>query len=251
MYLQHTELATEAELDVATFEHIGGSYYRDANAIYCIWYACDSYDCDLVECDRATFRVIDGAFGVDRAQVYNHGALAEGIDAASFELFSPDFARDAHDVYFLHVGGKMSDYISLEPLGADPKSFRLLDDRYARDDSSVFFHYNCHSVARRPFLLIDCRRVEVDPERFQPLDRSSEASNGTAEGWCPDGSDGDSLFFMGRRLPFSEVEDRGAFAAWLAEHGAEIFPEGWGFGTQTAEPVDTAPVISSDDDIPF
>ena len=243
VYLQDSELATETALDVASFEHVGGSYYRDANAIYCIWYSYDGYDCDPVDCDRDSFRVVGGAFAADDSHVYNHGAIAEGVDPASFELLSPYFAHDANDVYFLHFGGKNTDFISLEKLGADPKSFRLLDDRYARDDSSVFFYFNCESIARRRFLLIDCRRVEVDPERFQPLDRASED-------WGPDGTDGDSLFFLGRRLPFGDPDDREAFEAWLAEHGAEIFPEGWGFESDAA-PVEPAPVVSSDDDIPF
>ncbi len=196
LYLQDSVYPIDV-VDVATFESLGESYYRDANNVYCIWYSYDAYDCHVVDCDRDSFRVIDGTFAVDANSVFNHGSKAN-FDVASFERLGPYFVRDVNDVYFLRFGGKNSDHVAVEPLSADPKSFRLLNDRYACDASSVFFFYNCHSVARERYMWIECSRVDVDVDAFRVLARRDDKHD------LPDATDGRSLFVYGKRLPVDD-----------------------------------------------
>ncbi len=196
VFLQNSECFSEL-IDVATFESLGGTYYRDANNVYCIWYSYDSYDCHVVACDQNSFRVIDETFAVDANSVFNHGAKAD-LDAASFERLNLYFARDVNDVYFLRFGGKNSEHVAVEPLSADPKTFRLLNDRYARDATSVFFFYNCHSLARQRYMWIECSRVEVDADAFRVLGRRDDKHD------LPDATDGRSLFIYGKRLPLDD-----------------------------------------------
>lgn len=203
VFLQEDKFFSPRQLDVTTLESLRGSYLRDRNGVYCLWYSYDSYDCDRVDCDPETFRALDDTFGVDAQHVFNHGTIEASLDAATFERISPYFARDATDVYFLNFGGKSSEQVVLEALNAEASSFRLLSERYARDATAVFFYYNCGSLARKRHLWVECSRVDVEADAFRLIERERLGDHD-----FPDATDGTSLFLYGRRLPLPPTDFR-------------------------------------------
>jgi hypothetical protein len=154
--------------DAATFAPIGERYYaKDAGQVY--------YGANVLPgADPATFELVgSGDYTKDAVQVYYGGGVITGADPATFELVgSGALARDKKDYYLrvfpLHVGsvdsftlvGDVGDdsaiwaydsqqYYIGDDTGddrvlisypiADPASFQLLTDGYAKDATQIYY----------------------------------------------------------------------------------------------------------------
>jgi hypothetical protein len=93
----------------------------------------------LVGCEpkQTLFETRDGAW-------YYNGTPIEGIDATTFEVVAEHYARDRSQVVFLDTYRSSQDYFTTRRSrifvvkGADPASFRYLDEGYAKDSAHVF-----------------------------------------------------------------------------------------------------------------
>ena len=124
----HCSDAFEAA-DRDSFHGLGNSFARDKHHAY-------YYMRVLPEADPKTFSVYDPnhwtSFAKDARHVYDHSAqILPDVDCDSFTPFPQSlFGRDAIHVYY------SSDLIT----GADPNSFELINDNYAKDHSHVYLH---------------------------------------------------------------------------------------------------------------
>lgn len=226
-------------VDIKTLRHIGGDFFRDQLRVYCIWYTYDCYEDFIIDADPETLEVMDSWFARDKNKVFNHGEVEENLCAKSVQIINNYFVKDRDNVYFLHYGGKETDQVTLIALDADPVSFRILNDLYARDDRHVFFYYNCRSVARSDYLLIECLLIETeDPDEFRVF-----TINYDIGAYMPDAYDGVNLYYHGRKLPlarheFKVVDQGGQLSellyadmdkvhSFICNNSQNLFPEGW------------------------
>lgn len=153
---------TEIEFaDPQTFEVLSGftlRYSRDKNHVW--------YDGKLMkDADPTTFQVLfgdDSKYSRDKDGIYVFGKVTD-FDIATFGVVAgqnqgkSDFVKDKNGVY-CHEYGKDA---SLRIEGANPETFALLSESYAKDDAHVF-RVNCLYSGFFSEILNG-----VDPETFE------------------------------------------------------------------------------------
>ncbi len=156
-----------AEADAETFGPLAGDenkhYWHDKNNAYYRWkkianadggslkylghrYTCDKnhvfYEDQLVEgADVTTFKSMEGSVGRDTNNIFVHAIRATNIkDFPSFKMVQLNeewFGKDKEQVYVLR-------YKPPHPLlpfpGADPKTFEVVGDYYAKDKKHVYYY---------------------------------------------------------------------------------------------------------------
>lgn len=130
----------------------GGAYRKKDGA----WHYKDSR-LDVAEPSR--FTALNDAFATAGAQVFYRDGTVDGADAATFQALDDHYAKDARRVYHADTYRKGQEYYLVRhnrvtPLDADPASFRLLTQRYARDTAHVWFE-------GKPFAVRDVASFEV------------------------------------------------------------------------------------------
>jgi hypothetical protein len=127
--------------DPATFQHLGGSWGRDARHVF--------VHNNVKKIDLATFQYLNPVFVKDANNAYDWEGTIKGADAKTFEVLDPGirvdeklttavwacgFARDCNAVYFHdQMTGRAS-----AVRGADPATFVSLRNGYGIDSKSVW-----------------------------------------------------------------------------------------------------------------
>ncbi|MEO7362367.1 MAG: DKNYY domain-containing protein [Gemmatimonadaceae bacterium] len=79
-----------------------------------------------------------------RTAYYESSTIADGIDVATFEALSDHYAKDKNSVWYCDTYRKGQEYFTVRHYstpriaGADARSFRMLDNVYARDTNRVY-----------------------------------------------------------------------------------------------------------------
>ena len=85
----------------------------------------------------STFTSIDNHFAKDDVQAYLNCKPIAGSHGKTFELTVDHFAKDTAHIYYYGYTGEGQHNICILP--CDRQSFEVLDDRYSKDKTSVFF----------------------------------------------------------------------------------------------------------------
>ena len=196
IYFDTSAMSFETPVDVPSFRPLGGPFYQDDTALYCLWYSWDDFTCERLDADVASFEYLSECFARDEAGLFAHVHRVPAVDARTFSVFHSQFARDKDRVYLIHRGDKHTEHTTLSVVeGADPASFEVFHEHYARDEGSVYFFDDCKSLAAERYLLVECVRVDTPhPGSFVPLANQETGSI------IPDGFDGTKLFLRGRPL---------------------------------------------------
>jgi hypothetical protein len=94
--------------------------------------------------DAASFKPLDALFARDARRGYYRGSAVDGSDGASFEALSEHEARDRLAVYYCDTFRKGQEYWTVQHLrigrirDADPATYRVLGQGYARDAQRVY-----------------------------------------------------------------------------------------------------------------
>lgn len=123
--VRHDRIVEVKDADPATFKVLRLGYARDARNVY--------YEgVRFAVRDSASFELLDYGFARDRAVAYYHQAEIAGSDPSTFTPVDTHYAKDATRVYygdFVTDGGRHEPRARIVAIaGADPASFRRLDD---------------------------------------------------------------------------------------------------------------------------
>lgn len=148
---------------------------------------------ELQDIDRGSFKPLNDLFARDKHRGYFRGLPVAGSEGASFEALSEEDAKDARHVWRAGTERRGQEYylirhvVVTEIAGADPASYRLLGQGYARDRERVYYE-------GRPFKVRDV-------ESFEPLTRSfaRDKVNGYYELQAIAGSHGPSFQMVDER----------------------------------------------------
>ena len=130
-YLTKRQTILEIEKALpATFVSLDNGYAKDhLNAYF------EGKRCPVK--DVATFTSINAHFAKDSFQAYLNCQPVAGSDGKTFELMGDNFAKDrAHIYYYAYIGNGQHN-ICIVP--CDKPSFQILDYRYSKDKTAVFF----------------------------------------------------------------------------------------------------------------
>ena len=157
------------EADPATFEILGDRYYKDKDSVYL-----DYFDYNKIEgADPETFEILSEGYAKDKNNVYLYSEIVEGADPANcttknlegcqsgvlfggvwikgadsetFEIISNNYqglvAKDKNHVYCVgeEILNAESSYAFVSTVEyADPSSFEILNEYYAKDNQGAFF----------------------------------------------------------------------------------------------------------------
>lgn len=130
VYWQPEDVAFEVkDVDIDTFESLGGSYYaKDKNNVY---YADDKIE----DADNETFEFLRNGYAKDKNRIYKNGSVLESVDVESFKILDEHahYFKDKNNVYYkgLH---------SIEEIkNVDLKSFEVLGKSYSKDKNSIYY----------------------------------------------------------------------------------------------------------------
>ncbi len=159
------------KIDPATFMVLTDEYVKDATQVFGMENAISGPGSQIIGADAPTFKLIDENYEADKDHVYWRGDLIPGSDPVTFVDFTDSaFAKDAHAIYFdeqkvlpqadpatfVPVGergyGKDKNHVYFcgEGIGinpqfecstvavADPSTFIILSDYYAKDKNGVY-----------------------------------------------------------------------------------------------------------------
>lgn len=125
--------------DGKTFELIDDAYAKDALHYYYVQaYSDGGYEVKAISCQYGSFQVLDYQFAKDAHNAFYLGNRINGADPAGFELLGHGYSKDAQHVYF--ESGQVA--------GADPQTFVLFEENehslgstvYARDKNGIYIN---------------------------------------------------------------------------------------------------------------
>ena len=109
-------------------------YVKKDNAVYYKYSEEDDSEFKVENVDLGTFKILNDKYAKDDKSVYFSGNKSfEDVDAGTFEVLLADYSKDKNNVYSPENG-----WIQ-RVSGANPKTIKVLNQFYLKDDKNVFF----------------------------------------------------------------------------------------------------------------
>ena len=145
-------------------------YIKTNNEVYYKYAEGKDFQFKVKNVDLGTFKVLNDKYAKDVKNVYFSGNKSfEDVDAGTFEVLPADYSKDKNNVYSPENG-----WIQ-RVNGANPKTIKVLNQFYLKDDKNVFFN--------------DKKILGADANSFIALDKE----NGYAK-------DKNSVYYFGQKV---------------------------------------------------
>ena len=145
-------------------------YIKTNNEVYYKYAEGKDFQFKVENVDLGTFKVLNDKYAKDVKNVYVSGNKSfEDVDAGTFEVLPEDYSKDKNNVYSPENG-----WIQ-RVNGANPKTIKVLNQFYLKDDKNVFFN--------------DEKILGADANSFIALDKE----NGYAK-------DKNSVYYFGQKV---------------------------------------------------
>lgn len=145
-------------------------YIKTDNEVYYKYAEGKDFQFKVKNVDLGTFKVLNDKYAKDVKNVYFSGNKSfEDVDAGTFEVLPADYSKDKNNVYSPENG-----WIQ-RVNGANPKTIKVLNQFYLKDDKNVFFN--------------DKKILGADANSFIALDKE----NGYAK-------DKNSVYYFGQKV---------------------------------------------------
>ena len=145
-------------------------YIKTNNQVYYKYAEGKDFQFKVKNVDLGTFKVLNDKYAKDVKNVYFSGNKSfEDVDAGTFEVLPEDYSKDKNNVYSPENG-----WIQ-RVNGANPKTIKVLNQFYLKDDKNVFFN--------------DEKILGADTNSFIALDKE----NGYAK-------DKNSVYYFGQKV---------------------------------------------------
>ena len=145
-------------------------YIKTNNEVYYKYAEGKDFQFKVENVDLGTFKVLNEKYAKDEKNVYFSGNKSfEDVDAGTFEVLPADYSKDKNNVYSPENG-----WIQ-RVNGANPKTIKVLNQFYLKDDKNVFFN--------------DKKILGADANSFIALDKE----NGYAK-------DKNSVYYFGQKV---------------------------------------------------
>lgn len=145
-------------------------YIKTNNEVYYKYAEGKDFQFKVENVDLGTFKVLNDKYAKDVKNVYFSGNKSfEDVDAGTFEVLPADYSKDKNNVYSPENG-----WIQ-KVNGANPKTIKVLNQFYLKDDKNVFFN--------------DKKILGADANSFIALDKE----NGYAK-------DKNSVYYFGQKV---------------------------------------------------
>lgn len=145
-------------------------YIKTNNEVYYKYAEGKDFQFKVENVDLGTFKVLNDKYAKDEKNVYFSGNKSfEDVDAGTFEVLPADYSKDKNNVYSPENG-----WIQ-RVNGANPKTIKVLNQFYLKDDKNVFFN--------------DKKILGADANSFIALDKE----NGYAK-------DKNSVYYFGQKV---------------------------------------------------
>lgn len=145
-------------------------YIKTNNEVYYKYAEGKDFQFKVENVDLGTFKVLNDKYAKDVKNVYFSGNKSfEDVDAGTFEVLPADYSKDKNNVYSPENG-----WIQ-RVNGANPKTIKVLNQFYLKDDKNVFFN--------------DKKILGADANSFIALDKE----NGYAK-------DKNSVYYFGQKV---------------------------------------------------
>ena len=145
-------------------------YIKTNNEVYYKYAEGKDFQFKVENVDLGTFKVLNDKYAKDEKNVYFSGNKSfEDVDAGTFEVLPEDYSKDKNNVYSPENG-----WIQ-RVNGANPKTIKVLNQFYLKDDKNVFFN--------------DKKILGADANSFIALDKE----NGYAK-------DKNSVYYFGQKV---------------------------------------------------
>ena len=145
-------------------------YIKTDNEVYYKYAEGKDFQFKVKNVDLGTFKVLNDKYAKDVKNVYFSGNKSfEDVDAGTFEVLPADYSKDKNNVYSPENG-----WIQ-RVNGANPKTIKVLNQFYLKDDKNVFFN--------------DEKILGADANSFIALDKE----NGYAK-------DKNSVYYFGQKV---------------------------------------------------
>ena len=110
-------------------------YIKTNNEVYYKYAEGKDFQFKVENVDLGTFKVLNDKYAKDVKNVYFSGNKSfEDVDAGTFEVLPADYSKDKNNVYSPENG-----WIQ-RVNGANPKTIKVLNQFYLKDDKNVFFN---------------------------------------------------------------------------------------------------------------
>jgi membrane protein len=110
-------------------------YIKTNNEVYYKYAEGKDFQFKVENVDLGTFKVLNDKYAKDVKNVYFSGNKSfEDVDAGTFEVLPADYSKDKNNVYSPENG-----WIQ-RVNGANPKTIKVLNQFYLKDDKTVFFN---------------------------------------------------------------------------------------------------------------
>ena len=110
-------------------------YIKTNNEVYYKYAEGKDFQFKVKNVDLGTFKVLNDKYAKDVKNVYFSGNKSfEDVDAGTFEVLPADYSKDKNNVYSPENG-----WIQ-RVNGANPKTIKVLNQFYLKDDKNVFFN---------------------------------------------------------------------------------------------------------------
>lgn len=145
-------------------------YIKTNNEVYYKYAEGKDFQFKVENVDLGTFKVLNDKYAKDVKNVYFSGNKSfEDVDAGTFEVLPADYSKDKNNVYSPENGW-------IQRInGANPKTIKVLNQFYLKDDKNVFFN--------------DKKILGVDANSFIALDKE----NGYAK-------DKNTVYYFGQKV---------------------------------------------------
>ena len=145
-------------------------YIKTDNEVYYKYAEGKDFQFKVKNVDLGTFKVLNDKYAKDVKNVYFSGNKSfEDVDAGTFEVLPTDYSKDKNNVYSPENGW-------IQRInGANPKTIKVLNQFYLKDDKNVFFN--------------DEKILGADANSFIALDKE----NGYAK-------DKNSVYYFGQKV---------------------------------------------------
>lgn len=172
--------------DAATFTSLGYDYARDKSQA---WFKSTAFQVE----DLQSLTVLDYHFIRDDIRAYVNRAPIAGSDGKTFELLSDGYARDAQRYYYVQSYSD-GDY-EVYPIDCAYTSFQVLDYQFAKDAHNAFYLGKKIKVAdgasfqqigfgytkdAQHVFFQDLQVAGADPQTFVPFKENENAMGPTA-----------------------------------------------------------------------
>ena len=145
-------------------------YIKTNNEVYYKYAEGKDFQFKVENVDLGTFKVLNDKYAKDVKNVYFSGNKSfEDVDAGTFEVLPADYSKDKNNVYSPENGWTQ------RVNGANPKTIKVLNQFYLKDDKNVFFN--------------DKKILGADANSFIALDKE----NGYAK-------DKNSVYYFGQKV---------------------------------------------------